>query len=108
MKNLPEMIVIGPVVFRVTECNDNRYGGKIMYSTGTIEVHMEKEYDEQYQAQTLIHEIQHGLFDTVGEADLRDNEGLVERLSNALLNTLISSPGLLDYLKRLQKKTRAV
>jgi hypothetical protein len=103
---LPEMVQIGPGVFRVIDCKDLEYDGRIKYATMTIEVH--PEHEPQYQAQTLFHEIQHGIFETVGEQALRGNEGLVERLSHSWLNTLLSSPGLLDYLKALQIETREV
>jgi hypothetical protein len=102
----PEMIVIGPGVFRVIPCKDQEYDGRIKYSTMTIEVH--PDHEEQYQAQTLFHEIQHGIFETVGERKMNDDEGLVERVSHAWLNTLLSTPGLLDYLKELQERTRCV
>lgn len=42
--------------------------------------------EDQIQA-TIYHEIMHGILEGIGEEDLCNNEGLVERLSRAMLQT---------------------
>ena len=60
--------------------NDNNMG-LILYKK--LEIEIDESMPEQLQRSTLFHECTHLVLASLGETELNDNEGFVERLSNA-------------------------
>lgn len=55
---------------------------------------------ESYKQQVFMHELVHCLCDTIGRADLSENEGFVDAMSEALLQVLTTAePAMLHRAK---------
>lgn len=51
---------------------------------------------------TLTHEVCHLLFAEVDRYDLANNEAFVDRFAQTLSDTLLHTPGLLEYLQSVK------
>lgn len=104
--DLPRRIKSGPLWFSVRRCKiidgDPRHLGECNYTKATIKI--KAGLPVQRQAVTLMHEATHSLLRSCGRSDLADDESLVERLSEGLMDTLWNSPGLLRYLRETNKQ----
>ena len=103
---LPRNIKIGPVRFSVQRCKqvgkNHRTWGAINHWQTRIKIKSDG-LSTQNQAVSLMHEIIHGNLTSIGRNDLSDDEPLVERLSENMLDTLWNSPGLMRYFKDANK-----
>lgn len=83
---LPETINILGITYRIKEVEivDKNVpsDGEINYQT--LEIKIDKSLAEEKKAQILMHEILHGLFDSLGMIELRDDEKAVQSLATAL------------------------
>jgi len=103
MTRLPDYVLIGPyrysivLVERVKPRGSERIG-RIMFRKLRIEVSNKVSVGRQQE--TLLHEILHGLWETVGLADgeKTSDESVIKALSPLLLDTLRRNPDVLAYL----------
>ena len=102
---LPEQIIIGPIAYDVSfesglDDHTEYTIGRIKYKNAQI--HISPSVAVDMTANVLFHEMLHGVLYGVGEHELNDNEGLVDRVGSALLAALLYSPGLLEYLEAVR------
>jgi hypothetical protein len=103
--DLPRSVKIGPLRFAVLR--HKKVLGRDLWGAShyrKVVIKIKAGIPPQHQAVTLMHEIMHGILTDIGKNDLSDDEPFVERLSEALMDTLWNSPGLLRYLKEAKKR----
>lgn len=104
--HLPRAVKIGPIMFAVRKAKKigKKIGtwGQIDYHKASIKI--KGGLDVQHQAVSLMHEIFHGLFTAAGMTKIANDETAVEWMSEAMMDTLWNSPGLLRYLKETNKR----
>ena len=71
--------------------------GQIIYKKGLIEI--DDSMPDDIKRMTLAHECTHMILLNLGESELNDNEGFVERLSNAFLRMYSDNRDLLLPIK---------
>jgi Zn-dependent peptidase ImmA (M78 family) len=96
--NIPAKVKIGWREYEVIQ-GEHRSGdgggdlyGEIQYEQNTIFIWDKLDHDNK--AVTLLHEIIHGLFYMCGRTDLRNDEGLVTAVSEALYQIMLDNPDM--------------
>ncbi len=83
---LPEKVNLLGINYKIEEVevvNKNTpCDGEINYQS--LEIRIDKGLADEKKAQVLMHEILHGLFESLGLAELRDDEKAVQSLATAL------------------------
>lgn len=101
---IPCHIKIGPIRFRLKASDRLEFvdgcAAKISYRDTVIRV--DTNYDSQMQANSIMHEVLHGVLYREGETEQNNDEGFVERVSTSILCVLFESPGLLEYLMEVR------
>jgi len=106
---LPRHVKIGPIMFSVESVKqvgrNEKTWGAISHWKAKIKIKngVDGGLSVKNQAVSLMHEIIHGTLTYMGYNELSDDEPFVERLSEAMTDTLWNSPGLLRYLKETKK-----
>ena len=96
---LPAEIRCGAMRFKIAmdpEISRAGLRGQIDIEAGEITI--EPDLPLRSMAGTLMHEMVHGVFWANGDYKHFKNETLVTKTSNTLLDMLVNSPGLLEYL----------
>jgi len=103
--NLPKSLKIGPTRFHIKVSPEYDVAGRILYRKS--EVHIDGDLHDQGAAETLLHEMLHGILDSVGHTEMNKDEGFVVRLGESLMGSLLESPGLLEYLISVRDSVRS-
>lgn len=96
---LPECVHIGSIPFmiaKVDKLNPSEAVGQVNYPNQEIEI--KKDMGEQFECETLIHEITHAVLYSVGEEAFSNDESFVQRVSSAFASVLTRNKSLLKYL----------
>jgi len=94
--NIPEKVKIGWREYEIVQ-GEHRTGadggdlyGEISYENNKIYIY--DKLDADNKAVTLLHEIIHGIFYLAGRTDNRNDEGLIECLSENLYQVIKENP----------------
>lgn len=103
--NLPKVVIIGPLTFRVTdEQVDHNQGvvedlldtyGRIRYSQGLII--LDPKQNDAHKRIALLHEVMHGCWH-LGDRSHKNDEKAIRSLCAPLLDVLRRNPDLVAYL----------
>lgn len=74
---------------------DNLYG-EINYHKQVIRIDSSMNNDRKKR--TIVHEIIHGIMESIGYSTINEDEEKIQNISNALYILLISNPELLTFL----------
>jgi len=103
MTRLPDHVLIGPYRYSIhltQQVKPKAEGriGRIMFRKLRIEISNRVSVGRQQE--TLLHEILHGLWETVGlpDGEKTSDESVIKSLSPILLDTLRRNPDVLAYL----------
>lgn len=69
----------------IDEASEGIVQGEIHYSKA--EIIIKHGLPSQLKEEVIIHEMVHGILHHIGEAELRDNEDFVQRLTNGIYNS---------------------
>jgi len=107
MIDVPKKIMVGPYQYGVELsaglAADEDSDGQTDFRKETIS--LEPRNSNRRMAQTMFHEIQHTIFELIGEKEACLNEDLVDRNASTWLSVLINTPGFLEYLVQIRDET---
>lgn len=99
----PETVQIGPYTYCVTlvdaEVDDGETGVQLgNLNLKSLEISLDRDQSPAVMADTLLHEVLHGILTQTGAVQGDEQEQVVTALSSPLLDTLRRNPALVAYL----------
>lgn len=102
MPTLPKAVVIGHRTYRIrswppSKANRANGEGRIVFPRDLILVRTKNRSGPQ-QANTLLHEITHGIWHEIGLAPKDGEERIVFAMSNMMIATIRDNPEVFDWI----------